>query len=133
VLPDNLKALGDTSISIDSHANSVFVPFSSKRYIEDNRGSVAMAPVDENGQPRLVISDSRIQFRIKDSAGFWVQTAVALLLFSLAGAFIGIDFSKLCPFSLHALFDTAWPKLIAGIIQTGSLFWVFRLVGKKVV
>jgi hypothetical protein len=133
VLTDNLKALGETSVSIDSHANSVLVPFTTKRYIEDSLGSLALAPVEEPGQPRLVISESAIQYRIGESSGFWLQTGIALLLFSLAGAFIGIDFSQLCPFSFHALFNIGWPKLTAGIVQTASLFWVFRLFGKKVV
>jgi len=130
-LGDNLR--GQTSFSIDSHANSVLAPFSSKRYMEDSSGSITLSPVDESGQPSLLISDSSLRYEIRESTAFWLQMAGALLMFSLAGAFIGVDFSKLCPFSVQAFFSAAWPKLIAGLIQTAALFWVFRLIGKKVV
>lgn len=132
-LGDNLRALGQPSISIDSHKNSVPVPFIIKRYMEDSSGSISISPVDEPGQPKLLISQSTLPYEIRESTAFWLKMGGALLMFSLAGAFIGVDFSKLSPFSVPALFSAAWPKLIAVFIQTAALFWVFRLIGKKVV
>jgi hypothetical protein len=127
----SLRPPGTTSINVDSHANSLLLSFGSRRYVEENLGAISISPVNESGQPGLLMSDYVIQYRIRESTGFWFQTIGALLAFSLAGAFIGVDFSKLSPFSASALFTAAWPKLIAGVIQTGALYWVFRLFGKK--
>lgn len=35
-----------------------------------------------------------MQYQISESVAFWLQTALALLVFSVSGAFIGVDFSK---------------------------------------
>jgi hypothetical protein len=130
-LGDNLKPLAGTTIQIDSHANSVLVPFRCKRYAEEDSGNILFAPVNEHGKPELVISGQSIEFQIHESLGFWVQAIMALLIFSLAAAFIGVDLSKLSSLSACAIWHAAWPKIIAGIFQTAALFWIFRLLGKK--
>jgi hypothetical protein len=132
-LGENLRLHGHPSINIDSHANSVLTPFSSKRYLEDISGSITLFPVDEPDRPVLLMSDYSLRYEIRESTGFWLKTGAALLMFSFSGAFIGVDFSKLSPFSLGALLTALWPKLVAGVIQTLALFWVFRLIGKKIV
>ena len=132
-LGDSLRPSGNLPVNIDSHANSLLFLFGSRRYVEENSGTISILPVNEADQPNALMSDYVIQYRIRESTGFWLQTIGALLAFSLASAFIGIDLSKLSPFSVHALAGAAWPKLIAGLIQTGALYWVFRLFGKKLI
>jgi hypothetical protein len=128
---DNLRALGDTMLTIDSYANRISTPFRSKRYVEDNSGRISLTSTDETGQPSVVIFDRPLQYELSESVGFWLQVVLALLLFSLAGAFIGVDFSKISPFSFGALWGAAWTKVVAALFQFGALFWGFRLIGKK--
>jgi hypothetical protein len=131
-LGDNIRLLGNTSIDIDSYTNSLLKPFISARETEDTSGSISLAALDGPSQPKLLMPDSSVFYNIGDSAAFWLQIVVAGLLFSVAGAFIGLDFSKIAPFSPQAVLTVGWPKLTAGVIQALALFWVFRVVGKKV-
>jgi hypothetical protein len=132
-LGDNARVLGQAEIIIDSHANSVPVRFQCKRYAEEGSGAISLAAVDDQGQPKILVSDSSLQYEFRESTLFWAKAVTALFVFTLAGAFIGIDLSKLSPFSVHTLFTAAWPKFTAGVVQTAALFWIFRLIGSKLV
>lgn len=129
---EGLRALSNPSINVDSHANSVSFPFVSKRYIEDNSGSLSISPVAEEGKPDPLLANSSLQYELDDSVRFWIQIVIALLLFSVIGTLIGTDFSKVEPFTYRALLHAAKQKLLLGVGQTAILFWMFRLIGKKV-
>ena len=73
-----------------------------------------------------------LQYEIGETVGFWVQVVVALLLFSFVGALIGVDFAKVQPLTLRGLASASWIKILLGFIQTCILFWLFRLIGKKI-
>jgi hypothetical protein len=69
---------------------------------------------------------------LEESAGFWVQIILALVLYAIAGALIGVDFSKLNPFSWCAFAKAALPRIGLAGIQAAGLFWLFKRIGKKV-
>ena len=121
---------GESGITIDTHANSLPIPFSTKRYVEEVSGALSISPVAEPG-PELLVCDRALQYELAEAGGFWVQITIALLLFSVVGALIGVDFTKLQPFTLRALLSAAWLKVVFGFLQTCILFWLFRLIGKK--
>jgi hypothetical protein len=131
-LGESLKSLSDTPISIDSHANSLTIPFMTKRYIEDTSGSMSISPVTEPGRPELLLARASFQYRLGESSSFWSQIVVALLLFSIVGTLIGTDLSHLQPLTIKGLMEATRPKLLLGIAQTGILFWLFRLIGQKI-
>jgi hypothetical protein len=100
-LGDNLRLVGNTSIGIDSYTNSVLIPFISARETEDASGSITLSALDDSNQPKLLMPDSSLLYNIGESTAFWLQIIVAGLLFSIAGAFIGLDFSKIAPLSVQ--------------------------------
>jgi hypothetical protein len=130
-LGENLRP-NEASVSVDSHANSVEVRFVSKRYVDDDTGNIQLEPKVEASQPELLLPNSSLTYQITESKGFWLQLTVALLLLSIVGAVLGLDFSKIQPLTAANLLSAARPKLFLGAIQTAILFWVFRLIGKKI-
>jgi hypothetical protein len=132
-LDDNLRSLGSKFINIDSHANSVVFPFATKKHLEDNESGMGFTfTVPGNDEAKILGPDRSLQFQIKESKAFWVQVIAALLLFSMLGSLIGVDFSKIEPMTIIGILSAVWPKLIMGIVQTLILYWLFRLIGKKV-
>lgn len=130
---DNLRSIGPSVIPIDSHTNSIPSAFISKRYIEDAAGSISLCAAPCDGGPKLLFAQAPLQYELGESARFWVKAACALVLFSIAAALIGVDFSTLSPLSFRRLVGALWPKLLFGALQSGALFWILRLIGKKVV
>lgn len=126
---DGLK--GQTSLTVDTHANSVPMSFSTKRYVEEARGYISFTAVRENGKPEVLITDRPLEYELAEAKGFWGQVIIALLLFSILSALIGIDLTKVQPLTMMALIHVAWPKILLGLFQTFVLFWLFRLIGKK--
>ena len=129
-LGENIRPLGSKTISIDSHANSEGFFFATKKFLEDDESSISFnfsAP-----GATLLGPDRSLRFRIKDSRMFWFQIALTLVLVSVLSIFMGIDVSKLKPLTLGNFFSQYWTKVVGGIAQAFVLFWMFRLIGKKV-
>jgi hypothetical protein len=127
---DSLK--GQATLSIDTHANSVTIPFIARRYAEEASGVLTIGPVPKPGEPEILLGNFELRYELGESTAFWLQITLALILFSLVGALIGIDFVKIQPLTAKTLMHEAWPKLVLGAFQTGVLFWLFRLIGKKI-
>jgi hypothetical protein len=129
---DNLILLGSSRLRVNTHANSVVVPFSSKKYPEETVGVVKVSPMTPGGPPSLMLTQSDVRYKFSEPAFFVVQIWCALLLYSLFTALLGVDFSKLDPITVKAVLAAAWPKALLGLPQAIALFWLFWLVGKKV-
>ncbi|MGB8769169.1 MAG: hypothetical protein WCC92_06120 [Candidatus Korobacteraceae bacterium] len=130
-LGENLRP-NEAPVLVDSHANSVQIRFAAKRYIDDDTGSIQMEGTEVSGQPILLLANSGLNYEIKEPKRFWAQLAIALLLLSIVSALLGLDFSSIQPLTASNLLCAVKPKLVLGIVQTAILFWVFRLIGKKI-
>ena len=97
-LGENIRALGGSSLMVDSASNSSLVSFTTRRYAEDNRGNIELEGPSQI-KPQILVPDAYLEYLLEEGTGFWVQIIVALVLYASAGALIGVDFSKLNPFS----------------------------------
>jgi hypothetical protein len=131
-LGENLRPLGGKTIGIDSHANSEGFVFATKKFLEDDESSISFKFNALEPGATLLGPNRDLRFRIKDSRMFWLQIGLTLLLLSVLSVFMGIDLSKLKPLTLGNFFSQQWTKVLGGIAQTFVLFWMFRLIGKKV-
>jgi hypothetical protein len=131
-LDDNLKAISPSRIRVDSHANSVRFRFSSRRYAEDVTGSLRIDGGRENNGQEPLLPDAALQYRLGEAPSFWFQLIGALLLLSLVTTALGLDFSKVEPLSVCGVMQALWPKILLAPFQALLLFWLFFLVGKKV-
>ncbi len=114
-------------ISIDSHANSVTVPFAPKRFVEEDRGSLAIT----SAEAKNPIGEVNLEYELGESRSFWVQIVIALIAFSIIGTLIAIDFSKIQPLTFKNIWPVAKIKLFLALLQTIVLYWLFRLIGRK--
>lgn len=130
-LGENIRALGGNSLAVDSASNSAILSFTTRRYAEDNRGNIELEPPSQT-KPQILLPDAYIEYSLEEGAGFWAQIIVALAFYAIAGAMIGVDFSKLTPFSWCALAKAALPRIGLATIQALGLFWLFKRIGKKV-
>jgi len=128
---ENLRTFGSSAVNVDSSSNSVALPFATKRHLEDYEDGVTFKFRSNQSGYQLIGPDSRLSFEFKESRLFWLQLGIVLLLFSLLTAFIGLDLSRISPLTASAAAKAVWPKFVAGFLQAGVLFWMFRLVGKK--
>jgi len=129
---ENLRALGSTSINIDSYSNSVSLPFATKRHLEDNKDGISFKFISNRSKYELIGPDSRLLFRFKEAKSFWIQLGIILLLFTALSVFIGADLPQISPLTICNVVKVLWLKVLAGFLQAAVLFWMFRLVGKKV-
>jgi hypothetical protein len=130
-LGENIRALGASSLTIDSASNSAIISFTTKRYAEDNRGNIGLVEPSE-AKPQIIVPDAQIEYLLEEGSGFWLQIVLALTLYAVAGAMIGVDLAKLVPFSWCALAKAALPRVALAAIQAIGLFWLFKRIGKKV-
>jgi hypothetical protein len=130
-LGENIRALGGSSLTVDSASNSALISFTTRRYAEDNRGNIDLEAPSQT-KPQILVPDAYIEYSLKEGTGFWIQIIVALAFYAIAGALIGVDFSKLTPFSWCALARAALPRIGLATIQAIGLFWLFKRIGKKV-
>jgi hypothetical protein len=130
-LGDNIRALGSSSLMVDSASNSAIVPFTTRRYAEDNRGKIELETTSQI-KPQILIPDADVEYLLEEGPSFWLQIIIALALYAIAGAMIGVDFAKLSPFSWSALSKAVLPRLGFASIQAVGLFWLFKRIGKKV-
>jgi hypothetical protein len=130
-LGDNLKALPDQEINIDSCNNNPPYYFTTKRYIEDNADAISFKFATNREGVEVIGTDAKLEVRISESRWFWLQIAIAVLLFSILSVVIGADLSSIQTKTLDGLFGALWPKWIASLFQAIVLFWLFKLVGKK--
>lgn len=128
---ENLKSLSGSTVKIDSASNTPFYPFTTKKYVEENIDSISFRFYSKNDEVDVYGPDQKLQFKIKESTSFWVQLAAALLIFSISGVYIGADLSNVN--SAYSAITTLWDESLAGLVQAGMLFWVFRLVGRRII
>jgi hypothetical protein len=129
---DNLRPLGASSVTVDSYSNSTAIPFISKRYVEDNFGGIRLEPLREPNGPEVVYPDAALEYSLAEGGSFWFQVVVALVIYTLAGALVAIDFSKLKPFTWVGLNAAILPRMVPAIVQALSLFWLLKRIGQKI-
>jgi hypothetical protein len=128
---ENLRALGSTSINIDSYSNSVSLPFATKRHLEDNEDGVSFEFTSNRPKFKLIGPDARLLFKFKESKPFWIFLIILLIAFTTLSVIIGTDFAKISPLTICNIIKAIWVKILAGFIQALVLFFLFRLMGKK--
>ena len=100
-------------------------------YSEDTAGRITLA-VKESSVPELIYPDAAIEYALKEGASFWLWIIGLVLIYSVAGVFLTIDFTKIVPISLGALKSAVWPRILFAVVQAVSLVGIFRRIGKKV-
>jgi hypothetical protein len=128
---ENLRALGSTSINIDSYSNSVPLPFATKRHLEDNEDGVSFEFTSTRSSFELIGPDARLLFRFRESKPFWIILVILLLAFTTLSVVIGADLTKISPLTIWNVVKVLWLKALAGFLQAAVLFFLFRLMGKK--
>lgn len=128
---ENLRALGSTSINVDSYSNSVPLPFATKRNLEDNEDGVSFEFTANRPKFKLIGPDARILFRFRESRSFWIILVILLLAFTTLSVVIGADLEKMSPLTICNVIKALWLKALAGFFQAVALFFLFRLMGKK--
>ncbi len=131
---ENCIIATETTIPIDTHTNTIRIPFASKKYCEDNDCTITFSyTANDVKVTNLSVPSVGLSLRINEPASYWLQVIVALIIFAFSGVFLGIDYAKIDPLTFDAIWDNVtFPKILAGFAQAGSLFWFFRLGGKKV-
>ena len=128
-LGENIRALGVSSLTVDSASNSAIVSFTTRRYAEDNRGTIGLEPPSQT-KPQILFPDAHIEYLLEEGGGFWLQIIVALAFYAIAGALIGVDFSKLNPFTWCGFASCAARAIALAGIQAWSLAFEQALVRK---
>lgn len=128
----NLKLL-PSQVKIDGLYNSIPITITSKKYLEEKHAEVKIevSPLDHKNI-KVFATDKSIGFTIQKGKAFWIQIIFALILFSILGSLIGVDFSKIQPMTIKAILLAARFKLFLGIFQTFVLFWIFLLIGRRI-
>jgi hypothetical protein len=128
---ENLRPTGGTRVSVNSYSNSVDLPFTTKRVIEDYEDGIRFQFKPTNENRALIAPDTRLLVHIGESRLFWPQVIVGLLLFTVLGTIVGADFSDISPLTFCTVTQVLWPKFLASFFQALALLWLFRLVGTK--
>jgi hypothetical protein len=128
---ENLRALGSTSININSYSNSVPLPFATKRHLEDNEDGVSFEFTSNRSSFTLIGPDASLLFRFRESKRFWIILVILLLAFTTLSVVIGTDLTKISPLTIWNVVKALWLKALAGFLQAAVLFFLFRLMGKK--
>lgn len=128
---DGVKVLGDPKQRINGLSDTINIPLGIKKFAEDTGSAIAYS-VTHPTNKAVFAANASLLVTLADSPKYWFKTGIAVLLFTLSGLIAGLDFSTTPP-SLEA----AWAKLtllnfVAALGQACALFWVARLVGKKV-
>lgn len=132
---DSLKVLTEDCIPIDNYTNNSLITLSSRRYIEDNSDSLKFEFISNQKieKENLIAPNFTLSFRIVEGLGFWIQMAFAIVLFGISEIIFSINYSSLSSISLISLLDEITvTKLVGTTLKGIALFWIFRLVGKKI-
>ena len=127
----SLKGLPDKAININSCSDSPTYSFTTKRYLEDHRDAISFEFCTNREGVEIIGTDAKLEIRIKESKWFWVKIVSALLLFSILSVAIAADYNSIKPLTLGGIVGALWWKLVFGLVQALVLFWLFKLVGKK--
>jgi hypothetical protein len=128
---DNLTP-SSTAVAIDSHANSVELLFHAAPKAEEPTGAIRIEPSTTENQPALLTSNAAMQYRLVQGGGFWVKLLFIALVYALASSLQASDLSTLwnaCPSQIASAIT---PKLILGLVQIGTIYSAFRLLGTKI-
>lgn len=132
---DTLNVLSEESIPIDNYTNNSTINISSKKYIEDNRDNLKFEfTSNQDIEPENLISPNyTFSFKISEGISFWIQILIAIVLFVLSEITFSIDYSQITTITFDSILSEITPtKLIGTSLKAITLFWIFRLVGKKI-
>lgn len=130
----NLKILSNDIISIDNYTNFEFFNLSTIRYVEVyyDKIDLLFKPSAEKYENLLAPNES-LTFKLKESQNFWFQIILAIIVFSVSGLLIATDLRNMPEITLKTIFqEIHWIRLLSSFMQGLMLFWIFRLLGKKV-
>jgi hypothetical protein len=129
---ENLRLLGSEVVNIEGVENSIELPIVSKKYADDAAGTISVQPLRETGQPALITPEKAVEYHLSPSFFLKSQMVFAVLALAVASTLLGLDWGKIAPATPIAIAQALWPKVLLGFLNTGLLFWLFWLVGKKV-
>lgn len=132
---DSLKIVSDHKIDINTYSNRQDIQLTSKRYIEDN-DEFLLFEFESNviaGKENLIAPNHKFHIRILNGSAFWIQALIAIFIFGISEIIFSTDLSSTPEVNLESLWNQiTWAKLVAAILKGISLFWIFRLLGKKI-
>jgi hypothetical protein len=129
---ENIKMVGGKEINIDTYSNNPLINFATKQYVEDSDDSISLKYTTQKANTKIIGSESPICIQLVESRFFWVQLIIALILFSLFGVIISIDFSTITQLNFPNVVNAVWPKLVLSFAQALVVYWILKLVGQKV-
>jgi hypothetical protein len=133
---DSIRILSETQIAIDNYTNNTTINFTTKRYIEDNNDNISFKFNSSNipNPENLIAPNFTIGMNIKEGLSFWIQIAIAIILFGISEIIFSIDYNSISNITFTSIIsEITIAKLIGTLLKGLALFWIFRLVGKKIV
>ena len=133
---NSIKIISAKCILIDNYSNNSTIIISSIKNCEDKRGNLIFEFKSNQAiNPNNLISPNyTFSFKISEGLGFWVQILIATVLLGISEIIFSIDFSRINNMTLDVIIsEITITKLIGTIIKTIALFWIFKLVGKKII
>ena len=132
---NSIKVINNECITIDSCSNNSKIIISSIKYCEDSRDNLKFEFTSNQGikQENLISPNFTFSFKISDGLCFWIQLLIATVLFGMSEIIFSIDISQIKTITLNAILGgITITKLIGTLAKAIALFWIFRLIGKKI-
>ncbi len=130
---ENLRPLGNKEIRIDSCTNSISVPFTTKRYLEEFRDGISFSYCSDSTESKVFATNFPIHFSIHESSQHNAKIICLLFVYALLNVIIGTDFSQISPLTIKDVISAlSWVKLGSGFFQAFTLYWILKLIGKRI-
>jgi hypothetical protein len=132
---DSLKLAAQSVVSINSHADQPKVPISVKKHVEDEHAGITFEwERTAQNDPAVIGATHSIEVAIRESPSVWFQLAAAVIAFTLLESVANVSVPTGVPNTIANIFAAAWPKLVlVGLAKAGTLLWMIKLFGQKVV
>jgi hypothetical protein len=130
VVAGGVEVITGERFYIDAHMNDVPIHVAVKRHADETSSSLRFSFASSQSKALMAPDAASISISIKEPAVFWLLASVGILLFALSGTVAGIDTSKARSIS-EALAQVTPLRLIASLVQSATLLFLIRLVGKK--
>lgn len=131
---DTVKVQQNSPIRIDSYTNTTSIIFSPKRYAEDDHASLGLDYQWAIKQDiPILVADAQLHARLREPIRFWAKTVAASALFVVGGALLAMTFSPGEAVSWSTVIRKVTPlRVVGAAMQAAALFFLARVVGKKI-
>lgn len=130
VIGENLKSQGKTLISLDSYNNSIDIPFSTKKNLEEWNDSIGFKFTPSNKFAKILSHEKSLDFKFGESTTFWVMTIFFGFLYLFTGALTAPDPFTWKEFLLGPFHNL--PVFGASLLNGISLYIILRFLGKNI-